>query len=158
MRLVPEDRRDSDQQGEAIAEAVRTHLRFGWIGLLVFATFGAVLEALHAWKSDAYLGPGNETRRLMWTLAHAHGIGLSLLQIGFAATLKLQFGSISLRLQRASKLLRWATLLLPGGFLLGGIVPYDGDPGAGVLLAPIGALLLLACILLVVLDLKSGKH
>jgi energy-converting hydrogenase Eha subunit C len=40
--------------------------------------------------------------------------------------------------------------------LLGGVVPYDGDPGAGVLLAPIGALLLLLGLLLVVLDLRRA--
>jgi hypothetical protein len=155
MSIEP-GQRAGDLGRAEVADAVRTHLRFGWIGLLVFATFGTGLEALHAWKSDAYLGPGNETRRLMWTLAHAHGIGLSLLQIGFAATLKLGFEAIGPRLQRASRLLRWATILLPGGFLLGGVVPYDGDPGAGVLLAPIGALLLLLGLLLVVLDLRRA--
>ncbi|MEZ4289439.1 MAG: hypothetical protein R3E53_02455 [Myxococcota bacterium] len=36
------------------------------------------------------------------------------------------------------------SLLLPGGFLLGGVVVYEGDPGLGVLLAPVGALLVLA--------------
>lgn len=136
--------------------AVRSHLRFGWIALLVFTTLGGVLEALHAWKSGAYLGVGNETRRLMWTLAHAHGIGLSLLHIGFAGTLKLLFDTLTPRLQLASRLLTWATLLLPGGFFLGGVVTYDGDPGLGVLLAPVGALLLWLCILLVALSITDG--
>jgi len=138
-----------------ITVAVRSHLRFGWIGLLVFATLGGTLEALHAWKSGAYLGVGNETRRLMWTLAHAHGVGLSLLHIGFATTLKLLFETLTPRLQLASRLLTWATLLLPGGFFLGGVVTYDGDPGLGVLLAPVGALLLWLCILFVTLSITD---
>jgi hypothetical protein len=39
-----------------------------------------------------------------------------------------------------------ATVILPGGFLLGGVVVYGGDPGVSVLLVPIGALLLLAAL------------
>lgn len=139
-----------------ITIAVRSHLRFAWIGLLVFATLGLTLEALHAWKSGAYLGVGNETRRLMWTLAHAHGVGLSLLHIGFAGTLKLLFETLTPRLRLASRLLTWATLMLPGGFFLGGVVTYDGDPGLGVLLAPVGALLLWVSILLVALSITDG--
>jgi hypothetical protein len=33
---------------------------------------------------------------------------------------------------------------LPGGFFLGGVSFYSGDPGLGVLLVPVGAVLLLA--------------
>ena len=36
-----------------------------------------------------------------------------------------------------------AAILLLGRFLLGGFVTYDGDPGSGVWLVPIGALLTL---------------
>ena len=143
---------------DPLAELVRSHLRLGWIALLVFVTLGAVLEALHAFKSGAYLGVGNEMRRLMWTLAHAHGIGLSLLQLGFAATLQLGFAARTPRLQLASRLLRWATLLLPAGFFLGGIATYEGDPGVGVLLAPVGALLLWSGVLLVAMELVAARR
>ena len=51
----------------------RRHIRFGWWSLLVFASAGLVLESLHGFKVRAYLDTSNETRRLMWTLAHAHG-------------------------------------------------------------------------------------
>ena len=148
------------QVGDAarLQELARAHLRFGWIALLVFATLGAVLEALHAWKSGAYLGVGNEVRRLMWTLAHAHGIGLSLVQLGFAATVKIGFEVESRRLLRAGQLLRWATVLLPAGFFLGGVAPYEGDPGVGVILAPLGALLAWSAILLVALELLDRRH
>jgi hypothetical protein len=138
-------------------ELVRRHLRFGWIGLLVFTTLGAVLETLHAFKSGSYLGVGNETRRLLWTLAHAHGVGLSLLHIGFAGTARLAFASPTPRLQRAAILVGLATVLLPGGFFLGGIATYDGDPGIGVLLAPVGAALLWVAILLVALELSAKR-
>ena len=45
-----------------------------------------------------------------------------------------------------------ASLLLPGGFFLGGVVIYAGDPGLGILLVPVGALLLLTAVLLTALD------
>lgn len=135
----------------------RAHLRFAWIALLVFATLGAVLEALHAWKSAAYLGVGNEVRRLMWTLAHAHGVGLSLLHMGFAATLKLGLRKPTGRVALAARLLRWSTVLLPAGFFLGGIGTYEGDPGIGIALAPFGVLALWSSVLLIALELV-GEH
>ena len=146
-----------DESSPELRELIRKHLRFGWIGLLVFASFGAVLETLHAFKSGAYLGVGNETRRLLWTLAHAHGVGLSLLHIALAATLRLAFAELTPRLRRAAVCLSLATVLLPGGFFLGGIATYDGDPGIGVLLAPVGAALLWAAILLIALGLSPKR-
>lgn len=116
------------------------HLRFGWSGLLVFAALGVALEALHAWKVGAYLGVDNETRRLMWTLAHAHGVGLSLLQIAYAASLRLMAAVPTLL---TSRLLHGATVLVPLGFFLGGVNTYEADPGFGILLVPVGALALL---------------
>jgi hypothetical protein len=134
---------------------VRLHLRAGWCGLLVFVLLGIALELLHAFKSDAYLGVDNETRRLMWTLAHAHGIGLSLLQLGFAATLALSFDAVTPRLYWASRLLNASTLLIPGGFLLAGVHTYEGDPGLLIVLVPLGALLLLAAIASVISALSA---
>jgi hypothetical protein len=142
----------------ALDALARAHLRFAWIALLVFATLGAVLEALHAWKSVAYLGVGNEVRRLMWTLAHAHGVGLSLLHMGFAATLKLGLRKPTGRLALAARLLRWATVLLPAGFFLGGFGTYEGDPGIGIALAPFGVFALWTSVLLVALELVSDQQ
>jgi hypothetical protein len=125
---------------------VRAHLRIAWVGLFAFATLGLALEGLHGFKSASYLGVGNETRRLMWTLAHAHGIGLSLVQIGFSVTSSLCPELPDSLLALASRLLNSAFVLIPGGFLLGGIATYGGDPGIGVLLVPVGAVLLLAAV------------
>lgn len=125
----------------------------------MFACLGALLEALHAWKSASYLGLGNETRRLMWTLAHAHGVGLGLIHIAYAATLGLLANVLRpTRLQLASVLLRWATVLLPGGFFLGGVFTYEGDPGILVILAPLGAACLGIFLLLVVVELTRRKR
>lgn len=127
---------------QGTAPFIRQHLRFGWTGLLVFAALGVVLEALHAWKVGAYLGVDNETRRLMWTLAHAHGVGLSLLQIAYAASLRLMAAAPQL----TSRLFHAATVLVPLGFFLGGVNTYEADPGFGILLVPVGALALLVAL------------
>jgi hypothetical protein len=148
---------DANETSTERREFTRRHLRYGWIGLLVFATLGSALETLHAFKSGAYLGVGNETRRLLWTLAHAHGVGLSLLHIGLAATVRLAFDEPTPRLQRAGSCLSFATIFLPAGFFLGGIATYDGDPGIGVLLAPVGAALLWVAILFVALELSAKR-
>lgn len=126
---------------------VSLHLRAGWTGLLVFVVLGVVLEALHAVKAPAYLDVGQETRRLMWTLAHAHGTLLSLVHLATAATeMWLGAGVVS---TWASRLLLLALVLLPVGFFLGGIGAYGGDPGLGVFLAPVGALAMVGGVALV---------
>ena len=117
------------------------HLRFGWWALFAFLTLGLVLETLHGFKFGWYLDVNNEMRRLMFTLAHAHGTLLALVNIAAGLTLRSVNG---IELARgASRALVWGSLLLPAGFLLGGIVVHDGDPGIGVVLVPAGALLLL---------------
>lgn len=120
----------------------RKHVRFGWWSLLVFLTLGLVLETLHGFKLGMYLDVSNQTRRLMWTLAHAHGALLGLVHIVFGLCLRAmpELGSENLRL--ASLSLVGASVLLPGGFFLGGVVFYSGDPGVGIVLVPVGAALL----------------
>ena len=71
----------------ALLRLRRRHLLTGWTSLLVFALLGGVLEAMHGFKVDWYLAVGNETQRLLWRLAHAHGTFLSLVHVAFAATL-----------------------------------------------------------------------
>jgi hypothetical protein len=121
---------------------VRRHLRFGWWSVAVFGLLGLVLETLHGFKVGAYLDVSNDTRRLMWTLAHAHGTLLGVVHLGFAFTLRhLDPDAPSIR--SASSALIGASVVLPAGFFLGGIRFYAGDPGVGVALVPIGAVLLI---------------
>jgi len=107
-----------------------------------FGTVGLILELLHGFKVGAYLDAGNETRRLMWTLAHAHGTLLGLVHIAFAATLNLVFLADD-KARLTSRMLVGASVLLPGGFFLGGLQFYSGDPGIGIAIVPAGAVLLL---------------
>jgi hypothetical protein len=122
------------------------HLRFGWWALLVYAAFGLLLEALHGFKVAAYLDVSNETRRLMWRLAHTHGTLLAAINILYALTLRSARPEPFHGTARVSAMLIAATVILPGGFLLGGVIVYAGDPGISVLLVPVGALLLLAAL------------
>jgi hypothetical protein len=129
-----------------VPEYSRRHLRFGWWSVLLFATFGLSLEALHGFKVGAYLDVSNETRRLMWTLAHAHGTLLGLLHVLFGLTVAAFPELVAGHVRLVSRSLVAASILLPGGFFLGGIVFYSGDPGLGVLLVPAGAVLLLTAV------------
>lgn len=118
------------------------HLRFGWWALLLFLTLGLVLEALHGFKVDAYLAVSNETRRLMWTLAHTHGALLALVNLAFAAGVRGLPDWEGGPRQIASRCLRAANVLMPAGFFLGGAWIHGGDPGLGILLVPLGGALL----------------
>ena len=123
------------------ADLASRHLRFGWWTLLVFAALGLVLESLQGFKVAAYLDVSNETRRTMWRLAHTHGTLLGAINILFALTVR--SSPPSAVAPWISMTLIAATLLLPLGFLLGGIGFYAGDPGIGVLAVPVGGVLLL---------------
>lgn len=124
------------------AEIIRRHQRVGWWSLLIFGALGFGLEMLHGLKLGLYVDLANETRRQMWTLAHAHGTLVALVHLAFASALA--------HVEAAGQVARFgspalvaAGVLLPGGFFLGGAVIHGGDPGLGILLVPIGALALL---------------
>lgn len=92
----------------------------------------------------------NDTRRHMFTLAHAHGTLLSLVNLAFAFTVGTRFGEGIRNVKTPSACLLGALVLLPAGFFTGGLVIYDGDPGLGIVMVPVGALLLIVAALLVV--------
>lgn len=117
------------------------HLRFGWWSLFTWLALGVILETLHGFKIGWYLDVDREMRRLMLTLAHAHGTLLALVNIAAGLTLRAVKGFELAK--AASSSLIWGAVLLPAGFLLGGLAIHDGDPGWGVWLVPVGALLML---------------
>jgi hypothetical protein len=107
-----------------------------------------MLETLQGFKVPLYVDVSNDTRRLMWTLAHAHGVGLALIHVLFAVTLP-ALPAQPARDRLVSRCLISASILLPGGFLAGGAIYYAGDPGPGILLVPVGAFLLITAVFLV---------
>jgi len=119
----------------------RTHQIWGWTGLALFAGVGLTLEAFNGLKAGFYLDAVNALRREFWRLGHAHGTLLSIVQIAYASALAQGW----LREERgslASFLLRGALVLMPVGFLLGGVAPSESDPWVGIWLVPVGGVFL----------------
>lgn len=112
----------------------------GFAALLVFALVGLALETLHAFKVPMYLNADQGTRRLLMRLGHAHGGVLSIVQIIYGLTVS-RYPDISSPLVTSSFLV--ALVLVPAGFLLGGIGASAADPGLLVLLVPPGGFALL---------------
>ena len=131
------------------------NLRFGWWSLLIFLSLGGVLEILHGFKIGWYVDVGNDVRRLMFTLAHAHGTALALVNIAAGLTARNVKG-LPLR-SSVSFSLVWAGILFPVGFFLGGVVTYGGDPGLGIWLVPVAALLLVYSVARLAFDLSKAK-
>lgn len=129
----------NDPEADLAEVLRRRHLRLGWWALFAWAVAGVVLESLHAFKVGDFLDAANETRRLLWRLAHAHGTGLALVNLAFA------FACTAVRTpsKLASACLCGALLAMPVGFALGGAWPAGGDPGMGIALVPLGAGMLL---------------
>lgn len=142
-------------RGAAPASRALLHLRFGWAALAVFVALGTGLEAMHGLKLGFYLDVSSTTRRFLWTLAHAHGALLSLVNVAYGLTLRavvLEDGPSRL----ASRCLIAATVLIPSGFFLGGIDTHGGDPGlATLVLVPPGAALLLVAVVATALHARA---
>jgi len=117
--------------------------------LFAFLTLGFILEMLHGFKAGFYLDASNEARRLMWTLAHAHGALLGVVHLMFAAYLNARIDWPPERMKLASGSLIGGSILLPMGFFFAGFFIYDGDPGLFIYLAPVGALLLIVAVFLI---------
>lgn len=134
-----------------LEQTVSKHLAVGWWLVVVSIALGTALEALHALKLGLYLDVANETRRLLWTLAHAHGALLGLVNVAFASSLPRLAALAPAGRSLASRALLAGSLLLPAGFFLGGVFVYEGDPGLAVLLAPVGAALVLLAAVVIAL-------
>lgn len=132
----PEAQRDATAR--AVIAATR-HLRVGWWCLAVYIALGIALEALHATKAGLFLDVGNETRRLMFRLAHAHGTLIGLVNVAYGLTLERRPRAAS---PLASAGLLAGLVLVPLGFFLGGVWARGGDPGMGAALVPAGAIAL----------------
>jgi hypothetical protein len=116
---------------------IRTAVFQALIGVAVWMTFGLLLEGLIGYKSPAYLQ--DPVRRELFRLAHAHGTLLSLLLLGVTLVcdrFELKPSSI------VSIGLRGGVLLMPIGFLIGGLWHYESDPGIGIWLVPVAGVML----------------
>lgn len=153
----PADSATGDAADSATGDAMaRRHLAWGWWSLAVFTALGLVLEAAHGLKAGWYLDVTAGTRRLSFTLGHAHGTLLGLVNIAFAVSLpRLRLSAVAAA--RASFALRAATVLMPVGFLLGGVAVYAGDPGFAIALVPPGGALLVIAMVLIARGLSPRR-
>lgn len=130
---------------DARARRSRKHLLWGWRALGVYLALGIALEVFHATKAGFYLDAGQETRRFLFRLAHAHGTLLAIVNVLYALTdehlARRTPEAASPRL--ASPALLAALFLIPAGFFAGGLTVHGADPGLGVALVPPGAAALL---------------
>ena len=135
-------KKQTRNDAEGISKACLAH---GWTMVALFLTMGLVLESFHLVKLPFYVDV--LLRRELWTLAHAHGTLLGAITI--------LFGLSVARLERvrglatAGKLVRAGSVLVPLGFLLGGLGNSEGDPSLFIILVPTGgALALLGLVML----------
>lgn len=136
---------------------VRRHLRIGWWSVFIFLTLGLTLESLLGFKVGWYVDVSSSTRRLLFTLAHAHGTLLGLVHIAFAWSVQqLPEWEPSHRTLAANCLVA-AGVMIPAGFFLGGLWIYAGDPGVGIVLVPVGALLLGLAVFLTAREASKAK-
>jgi hypothetical protein len=112
-----------------------TARQFGFRALTVWAGLGFVLESAHAFKLSAYLDQPLRRELLRW--AHAHGVGMSLVVLAYAAV------GVTSRSARYGKALRIAAALMPSAFALAIFGHSEADPGPSIWFVPIAALLLL---------------
>lgn len=112
--------------------------RFGFASLTAWATLGFALEAAHALKLSAYLDHPLRRELLLW--AHAHGVGLALVVLAYAAS------GVHTGTARFGSLLRFASVLMPIGFALAVFGHSEADPGPSIWLVPVGALLVIAAL------------
>jgi hypothetical protein len=120
---------------EVLERERRSARAFGFSVLFGWACLGVLLEAAHAFKLAPYLDQPLRRELLVW--AHAHGVGLALVLLAYAA-------HVTPAAVGAGARLKAACLLMPTGFLLGVLAHSESDPGPGIWLVPLGALALLS--------------
>ena len=123
----------------------------GWVSIAGWMSFGLLLEGLLGYKIPAFLEDAQ--RRELFRLAHTHGTLLALVLIAAALCGRLfdiRPPSVALAA------LRLGAVLMPLGFLLGGIWHPEGDPGVGIWLVPPGALMVIFGAIATAMAIRKG--
>lgn len=128
--MTEQEKEEATKSGSLASQA--------WFGLLFWMSMGLLFEGLIGFRSPAYLQ--DPLRRELFRLAHAHGTILSILLL--VANLYLVKGLIA-QPKPAVLALQIGTVLMPFGFLLGGLWHYESDPNFLIFLSPIGGLLII---------------
>jgi hypothetical protein len=121
----------------------------------VFLSLGGALDTLHGFKDGVVCRCWKRNAATHVHTCPRRRTLLALINIAAGLTVR-KVDRFELR-PSVSFALIWAAILLPAGFFLGGIVTYDGDPGLGVWLVPVGAILLFYSVARIALDLSKLK-
>jgi hypothetical protein len=123
----------------------------GWWSLAVWLSFGLFLEGLIGFRTPVYLQ--DEMRRELFRLAHAHGTVFSVVMLVAVAFVERRLaGPPTLAL----RLLQLGSLIMPLGFLLGGIWHTETDPNIAVFLSPAGALMIIFAVISIALTVRKS--
>jgi hypothetical protein len=110
----------------------------GFLGIVIWMSFGLLLEGFIGFRVSAYMS--NVVRRELFQLAHTHGTLLNILLL--ITVLALNNRLISMN-SFPLWVLRIGTILMPIGFLLGGIWIRGEEPNSLIFLAPIGGIMVI---------------
>jgi hypothetical protein len=122
------------------------------LGIAIWMSFGLLLEGFIGFRVPSYMSVS--VRRELLQLAHTHGTLLSLILLAVAICAKCElvfprkFAIIALRI---------GSILMPLGFLFGGIWLIKDEPNPSIFLAPLGGLLMIFGIVSVLFSLKKEK-
>jgi uncharacterized membrane protein YgdD (TMEM256/DUF423 family) len=109
-----------------------------WLSIAVWMSFGLLLESLIGYRVPLYLN--DDLRRELFRLAHTHGTLLNIILLLSAICIDRGLASAG---TIALWSLRIGVILMPAGFLLGGIRHTESEPGIGIFLAPLGGILVI---------------
>lgn len=118
----------------------RALLRLGWTSLAIWSLAGLLLETAHGLKWPPLFI--SELTHLLLRLAHAHGVGLSLVVVVLAQTGPSIFGVARRSFAFVAGLVGFASVAMPVGFAAGTLGASEADPGFGIFLVPLGGLAL----------------
>lgn len=139
-----------ENNAETFAVNVRSLLLQSFIGIAAWMSFGLLLEGFIGFRVSAYMS--DLTRRELFRLAHTHGTLLSILLLISALTISKglvypnKFAAVALQI---------GTVLMPLGFLLGGIWTRGEEPNIFIFLAPIGGVLVIFGIINLAFSIKK---
>ncbi len=138
MPKMPKKEEEKIPVPQTIPTPVAGLLFQAWLSIAVWISFGLLLESLIGYRVPAYLN--DPVRRELFRLAHIHGAFLSVVLLGASLCIDRLLVAPSLA---AVWPLRIGAVVMPLGFLLGGIWHFEGEPGLGIWLAPLGGLLVI---------------
>lgn len=137
---------------EAKPSEISAGLFQAWASIAAWMSFGLLLEGLIGYRIPGYVN--DEMRRELFRLAHSHGALLNIILLLVVICVRMQIVT-------ASKIALWAlrigVIMMPVGFMLGGIWHTESEPGIGIFLAPLGGIMVIFGVISVAISALQKK-